>query len=265
MDSISSSYIQSELLLSNTSIAHFFSTRLHGFSTGVAQSLNMGFTTEDLPQNTISNRKKLLEMTNMPFDKLTTVNQIHGDEIITITNNLAGAGHDIKPSPAGNADALITNLPQVPIMVLTADCVPILLLDPLKKVIAAIHAGWRGTVAGIAAKTVDAMQAQFGTDPSDIIAAIGPSIGPCCYEVGIDVVTQATKTLSDASKSICHTANHYYFDLWDANRRQLNIKGVSINKIEKTGYCTKCRSQIFFSSRADGGITGRMGACIMLR
>ncbi len=208
---------------------------------------------------------KLLEQTNMPFANLTTVHQVHGSRIVTIQPHLVGAGRATKPSPAGDADAMITNLPQVPIMVMTADCVPILLFDPKKEVVAAIHAGWRGTVAQITEKTIEAMQEQYNCEPSDILAAIGPSIGACCYEVGEEVVQAAEATLSQATSCFKNINNRHHFDLWEANRQQLTANGVDENNIDTLGLCTQCHHQHFFSSRADNGITGRMGACIMLR
>ncbi len=261
---LQSTHIQSPLLSRHPQIAHFFSTRHDGYSTGAAGSLNLGFTPEDDPKNTIRNRMKLLEQTNMPFENLTTVNQVHGSGIVTITAQLVGAGRAIKPSPAGNADALITNLPQVPIMVLTADCVPILLFDPTKNVVAAIHAGWRGTVAQITAKTIEVMNKQYNCQPSDILAAIGPSIGACCYEVGEEVVQAAEASLPRAASCFKNINNRHHFDLWEANRQQLTVNGVDENNIDTLGHCTQCLQQHFFSSRADHGITGRMGACIML-
>lgn len=265
MHANTSSHIHSSLLQSQPTIVHFFSTRLHGFSTGVARSLNMGFTPEDQPRNTIANRKFLLNTINMPFENLTTVNQVHGCNIIEATEQLAGAGKDLKPSIAGAADALITNRPNIPIMVLTADCVPIILFDPRKKAIAAVHAGWRGTVARILEKTIAAMQLKYQSHPQDIVAAIGPSIGPCCYQVGNDVVERAMASLSKPESCITNIDNRYYFNLWEANRIQLLDNGVSTSNIDMLKLCTKCHCDLYFSSRANGGITGRMGACIMLR
>ena len=208
---------------------------------------------------------KLMKQTNMPFLNLTTVNQVHGSRIVTITTQLVGAGRDKKPSTAGDADAMITNLPQVPIMVLTADCVPILLFDPGKKVVAAIHAGWRGTVAQITAKTIEVMNKQYQCQPSDILAAIGPSIGACCYEVGDEVVKTAEASLPKAESCFININKSRHFDLWEANRQQLTEKEINNKNIDTLGLCTQCHQQHFFSSRANQGITGRLGACIMLR
>lgn len=265
MHQLQSTHIKSTLLSCHPQITHFFSTRHDGYSCGAAESLNMGFTPEDDPRNTIRNRIKLLEQADMPFENLTTVNQVHGSRIVTITAQLVGAGRDKKPSTAGDADAMITNLPQVPIMVLTADCVPILLFDPVKKVVATIHAGWRGTVALITSKTIEAMHKIYNCQPSDILAAIGPSIGACCYEVGDEVVKAAEGSLPNAASCFKNINNRHHFDLWEANRQQLTEKEINNKNIDTLGLCTLCHQQHFFSSRANQGITGRLGACIMLR
>ena len=264
MHQLQSTHIKSTLLSRHQQIAHFFSMRHDGYSTGAAESLNMGFIPQDDPKNTIRNRMKLMDQTNMPFENLTTVNQVHGSKVVTITAQLIGAGRDKKPSAAGDADAMITNLPQVPLMVLTADCVPILLFDPQKKVVAAIHAGWRGTVAKIVGNTIEAMNKQYNCQPSDILAAIGPSIGACCYEVGEEVVKAAEASIPKTTSCFININNRHHFDLWEANRQQLTVNGVAENNIDTLALCTQCHHQHFFSSRADHGITGRLGACIML-
>lgn len=264
MYNLQSTHLQSSLLLCQPQVSHFFSTRHDGYSTAAAESLNLGFTQDDDPKNTIRNRMRLLEQVNMPFESLTTVNQVHGSGIVTITTQLVGAGRDKKPSAAGNADAMITNLPNVPIMVLTADCVPILLFDPIKKVVAAVHAGWRGTVAQIVGKTIEAMRQQYHCQPSDILAAIGPSIGACCYEVGEEVAKAAEASLPKAATCFININNRRHYDLWEANQQQLIAKGVEKKNIDTLGLCTQCLHQHFFSSRANHGITGRMGAGIML-
>ena len=138
-------------------------------------------------------------------------------------------------------------------MVLAADCVPVLMYDSRMRVIAAVHAGWRGTVGRIAAQTVERMQDEFGCDPRDVIVGIGPSIGPCCFEVGEEVVEAAREGLGN-----------YQLNLWEANRRQLRQVGVEDARIEVAGICTVCHHDQFFSYRGDRGNTGRFGAGIML-
>jgi len=151
--------------------------------------------------------------------------------------------------------------------VMVADCVPVILFDPVKKVSAVIHAGWRGTVKHITSNTVKTMTDRFGCDPADIIAGIGPSIGPCCYEVGEEVRTVVEQSFG-TTRDYLVTKNHSdkpHFDLWYANHKQLTDSGVKPENIETSELCTRCNSQIFYSSRADKGITGRFAAGIFIK
>jgi hypothetical protein len=163
-------------------------------------------------------------------------------------------------------DATITALPGICLMVMVADCVPVLLFDPVKRVSAVIHAGWRGTVHQITSNTIDTMVSHFGCNPADILAGIGPSIGPCCYEVGEDVkefVLQSFGTTDGYLVRQKHSSK-IHFDLWYANHKQLAGKGVKPENIESSKLCTLCNSETFFSSRASGGITGRFAAGIYI-
>ena len=151
-------------------------------------------------------------------------------------------------------------------MVLAAACVPVLMYDSRMRVIAAVHAGWRGTVGRIAAQTVERMQDEFGCDPRDVIVGIGPSIGPCCFEVGEEVVEAAREGLGNL-EGLVKTGKQpgkYQLNLWEANRRQLRQVGVEDARIEVAGICTVCHHDQFFSYRGDRGNTGRFGAGIML-
>jgi YfiH family protein len=145
-----------------------------------------------------------------------------------------------------------------------ADCVPILLCDPLQRVIGLAHAGWRGTMAGMAGAAVQTMVHDLGCQPGDILAGIGPSIGSCCYEVGKDVAEATFGAFPDSAGLIEATANgRWHLDLWAANRRQLLDAGV--RRIEVSGICTACRTDEWFSHRAERGRTGRLGALISLK
>lgn len=256
--------VKSTLLSNNEAINHFFTTRTGGISSGVAASLNMGLTDNDLAENIISNRKSALESEAMPFQSLINLKQIHSDKIFIVTGQNTPQQHN-NPIVPGEGDALITNVPQLPIMVLTADCVPVLLFDKRNRVIAAIHAGWRGTVENITAKTVDKMKELFSTNPTDIIAAIGPSIGVCCYEIGIEVEDTANEKLHYANQLFVKEGDKTSFDLWKANKMQLRECGVPQSSIDNLRICSKCNHTMFFSSRADKGNTGRMGSVIMIK
>ncbi|MFA5035224.1 MAG: peptidoglycan editing factor PgeF [Candidatus Margulisiibacteriota bacterium] len=232
-------------ILKRPEVTHFFSTAAAG---------NLSYYVGDDPANVTANRQRLTKTLNL--SNLTTAQQVHGSQLVIVTQGMGGRGSHDHESAIPETDALITNLPDVCLMVQVADCVPILLYDPIKRVIAAVHAGWRGTVANIAGKTVGAMRQAFGSSPADIIAAIGPSIGACCFEVGEEVRLAAVKLPSSLLKD-----NH--FDLWGANDYWLKEAGV--NKVETSRLCTSCNNDQFFSYRKSGGKTGRSGAGIMLK
>jgi YfiH family protein len=162
---------------------------------------------------------------------------------------------------------MVTNVPGICLMVLSADCVPILMWDHAKKVIGVVHAGWKGTLHLIARKTVKVFQKDFGSSPHDIRAGIGPSIGPCCFEVGSEVISQVKDRLGTGKK---HIANKLAdkkgcFDLWSANQEQLVQAGIPENNIEVARTCTCDHADVFFSHRCEGGRTGRFGAGILIR
>jgi len=167
------------------------------------------------------------------------------------------------------ADGIITDTPGLPLTQRYADCTPLIVYDPRRHAAGLGHAGWRGTVAGMAAALVQAMTASFGSDPGELVAVVGPAIGPCCYEVGPEVVDAAraafpaTDTLLTKPANGANGAAQPHFDLWAANRWQLQQAGVG--QIEVAGICTRCQRGTFFSHRGDGPVTGRFGAVVMLR
>jgi YfiH family protein len=179
----------------------------------------------------------------------TGAKQVHSDRIFNA---------DAAPNGRiGEGDALVASTPGRTIGIRTADCVPILLVDPRKRAVAAVHAGWRGTVQNIAAKTVERLRREYGTEPSDVLAVIGPAIGECCYEVGSEVAEQFEQLLPDRRQ-----ARH--LSLEEANRRQLVGSGLRDEAIETGGLCTRCGSE-FHSWRRDKEASGRMVAAIGIR
>jgi YfiH family protein len=152
-------------------------------------------------------------------------------------------------------------------MILVADCVPILISDPSKGVIGAVHAGWKGTLEGIAQKTVEALQGLFGCSPEDLVVGIGPSIGPCCYEVGPEIVSRAEEVFRTNKDPVIRGAadNKSYLDLCKANLLQLTKAGIPEQNIELAGVCTGHHRNRFYSYRIEKGQTGRFGVGIVLR
>lgn len=185
-------------------------------------------------------------------DEHASLDQIHSDTIIKAEG---------PRGRLGVGDGLITNAVGLMVGVRTADCVPILLADERRRAVAAVHAGWRGTLARIAARAVEAMVREYGTQPADLIAAIGPCIGSCCYEVGPDVA----RSFSALFPELPEPRGHAHLDLEEANRRVLAGAGVPAGRIHAGGLCTRCRAGDFHSYRRDGEQAGRLLAAIGVR
>ena len=260
-------------------LTHAFSTSPGGISPLENEKvLNLGFTDWDTRENVQENRRRFQTAAGAPDFPLVTLKQFHSDVIHLF---------DSPSTDPCRGDASITNRPNLLLAIQTADCVPILLVDPKKRAIAAIHAGWRGTLARIAAKTIGKMQMHFGTKPSDLLAAIGPSIGPCCYEVGTEVATQFFSQFPDAPSYFdeFRTGDEpnpiqwlnmmppghqpppkcVLLDLRKANRSQLLAAGLRHQNIHTIDLCTACRPDLLFSYRKQGPASGRLMSVIALR
>ncbi len=244
-------------------LVHFSTTRVGGSSTGNYSSLNMGFNSGDLAGNVIANRNIICAALEINPDRLIFPKQTHTATVKTITNGFFELGKEAQKHFLNETDALITNLNGVCVAVKTADCVPILLFDPKRKVVAAVHAGWRGTVQGIVLVTIQKMTAEFGTDLSDLFAGIGPSIIPEVYEVGEEVWKQFEPEFY--LPVIPAKPDKRLLDLWKANLTQLIIAGVPPSQVEVARTCSLSDPGRFFSARRDGIKTGRMATGIMIR
>lgn len=250
-------------LADDDSIRHFVTTREGGLSMPPYDSLNLGLHVGDDPARVIRNRSRLAAEMEIPPSYLTFAEQVHGSRVAVISQQMRGSGSSDYESSIRNADAMITNVEDVCLMILVADCVPILFYDPVRRVIAAAHAGWRGTVRRIASKVVEGMAESFGSNPTDIVAGIGPSIGPCCYHVGEEVITRVELHLG--GNFIHHDdQGRTDFNLWEANHAQLRESGIPDGNIEVARICTCCSSNRFYSYRCED-VTGRFGAGIMLQ
>lgn len=233
---------------------------LHFVSSG---EKNIGFQNGGTPESVLVNRLELSNSVGFDLKRLVVGHQVHGSAVAVIGDGEAGRGGCDDESRIPDTDALVTDQENICLMVLTADCVPVLFFDPVRRVVAAVHAGWRGTIAGIAEKTVRLMSERFGCRASDILAGIGPSIGTCCFEVGGEVAEEFYPCYKDMvypGKSV----GKYNIDLGATNRRQLLDAGLDAGHIELSGLCTVCRHDVFFSYRHDGMLAGRFGSGIML-
>jgi len=245
-------------------LKHGVSTRLGGLSRPPFASLNLGLKSGDDPEVVKLNRKLFCQAVGVPPACVVTTQQVHGDSIHVVEKKDAGRGVDSYETAIAATDALITAEPGIPLMLFFADCVPVLMYDPTQRVVAISHAGWKGTVAKIAAKTVGVMQAKFGTRPADCVIAIGPSIGPDSYEVDQPVIDELQAAFPWWEELVVRRGDRWLLDLWQANRRQLEEIGVDGRNIEVSGVCTQCNPELFYSHRGENGTTGRMGAIIML-
>jgi len=240
-------------------ILHFVSSRGGGVSKDIYYSLNLSYTAGDDAEHVTENRKRLAEELGITPAHLVFPGQSHSANVQVIRSE-----DEVKDGITGT-DALITQLPQVCVSVLVADCVPLLFYDPDNQVVASAHAGWRGTVQSIAVKVVETMKKEFGTDPSAVLAGIGPSIGPDSYEVGNDVIREVKSNLHMDSDTVLlnHSDHKAHFDLWAANRQQLVYSGLQANHIEEARIDTYQAHELFFSARRLGNPCGRFGAGIM--
>jgi YfiH family protein len=240
-------------------LKHAVFTRRGGVSPSPFDSLNVGATVGDAYSNVQANRKRMASVLGVQDAESRTAWQVHGKNVIVARQG------DPPESPPPKGDGLITSDPNVPLVMRFADCAPILFYDPVQRVIGMAHAGWRGTVEGVAPATVKAMQRTFDSNPENILCGIGPAIGPCCYEVGPEVIAEVRNAFSHPNGLIVPSVNggRSHFDLWAANERAL--QEVGIRHIEVAGLCTACQNYEFFSHRAEAGRTGRFGAMIVMQ
>jgi polyphenol oxidase len=260
-------------------LIHAFSTAPGGVSPLENEKvLNLGFTDWDTRESVLENRRRFQTAAGAKDFPLIALKQFHSDVIHLF---------DTTPGEPCKGDASITTRPNLLLAIQTADCVPILLVDPKRRAIAAIHAGWRGTLARIAVKTIGKMQMHFATNPRDLLAAIGPSIGPCCYEVGTEVATQFLSQFADAPTYFdeFRTGDEpnpiqwlnmmppghqpppkgVFLDLRKANRSQLLSAGLRPQNIHTIDLCTACHPNLLFSYRKQGPQSGRLMSVIALR
>ena len=233
-------------------------SRHGGVSPEPWSSLNLGGTVGDEPERVRENRQLAFAAMGRDPLSLFDVWQVHGVEVAIAEAPLP------SQSKHQQADVILTDKPGVTLLMRFADCVPILLHDPIRKVVGIAHAGWMGTVRGTVRCAVEAMHVQYGCSPKNILSGIGPSIGPDHYEVGTDVARQVEQAFGkDASGLLARRDGHQTLDLWSANR--LLLENAGVRKIEVSGLCTACSTVDWYSHRAEKGRTGRFGAMIGLK
>jgi len=236
-------------------LLHAVLTRIGGVSKGHCATLNLGHTVGDDLVDVEENHRIALGALGLELGQAVSPHQVHGARV-----GVVGRAHLGTVQPA--TDALVTDAPGVPLLMRFGDCAPVLFFDPARRVIGMAHAGWRGVAAGSVPATVRTMTEQFGCDPADLLAGVGPAIGPCCYEVGPEVVAAVEAACPPGTEAARDVNGRTHLDLPGAVCAQLRAAGVE--QIEDSGLCTACRVDEFFSHRAEHGRTGRFGIVMEL-
>jgi len=294
-------WLESVRLSQLTWLAHAFSTRRGGASQAPCAGLNLGFTESDRREHVEENRRRFFHQLGVKDFAFASVRQVHSSHSLVVTRGHANQlgyqppGIEVSLPVAANppaGDGLMTAEPGILLTIRIADCLPLLLADPQRRMVAAVHAGWRGALARVIEKAVGDMRRAFGSDPQDLIAAVGPSIRACCYEVGEEVVQAFHGSFVDTDRFFRplpnrpeaatdrhailflrayppgHAPEHVpaaRLDLTAVARHQLSSAGVKPANILVADFCTACRTDLFFSHRREGARTGRQAAAIGIR
>ena len=247
-------------------VEHCFTTRLGGVSEDIFASFNLSFTRGDRQEAVAENYRRLAEALGVKPSDFVMSNQTHTTNVLKVGRKDCGNGVT-RPRPYTDVDGLITDEPGVVLSTFFADCVPLYFVDPVHKAIGLSHSGWRGTVNRMGKVTLEAMQAAYGTNPADVIAAIGPSICQDCYEVSGDVALQFAEAFPGKEDRIFYQKANgkYQLDLWESNRIVLTEAGVLPDHLSVTDICTCCNPTLLFSHRASHGRRGNLGAFLYLR
>ncbi len=245
-------------------VKHGFSTRLGGVSQGIFASMNLSFTRGDAEEAVLENFKRFCGAIGTDYKKTVISSQEHHTTVLAIRQEDAGRGVT-RDRGYTDVDGMMTDVPGIVLCTQYADCVPLFFADPVRKVVATSHAGWKGTVDGMAAVTVQRMGEVYGCDPADIRVGIGPSIGMCCFEVDAPVYERFA-ALPFADEQCIHDDQNgkYHIDLWESNRRFLLQSGVQPQHITVTDLCTKCHPDVFWSHRITGPERGSLAAFISI-
>lgn len=245
-------------------VKHCFTTRIKGVSQSPFDSLNLSLNKEDKIDDVKENFKIICDALDISLDSLVFSNQVHGTNIKIVEEKNRDIEYITELNQDG-VDGLLTNRKGITLCTFYADCVPLYFLDVKKKVIGLAHAGWRGTVERIGEKILDRMHESFGCAMSDILVGIGPSIGPCCYEVGKDVFDKFNNNFTNTEKLLIPTNRDTWdLNLWYANVIILISRGIPLENITVSELCTNCNNDLFYSYRKEKGKTGRMAAMIQL-
>lgn len=252
--------------LEQAGVVHGFSTRLGGISQGDLSTMNLSFHRGDDPEAVMENHRRFAQAVGYDERKLVFSDQVHTTKIYKVTEADCGKGITRESDIIG-IDGLVTDRPGIPLITFFADCVPLFFYDPVGKVAALAHSGWRGTVARIGKVMLDYMKQEYHTQAKDVLCAIGPSICQDCYEISGDVAEEFQKEFTEAQyKDFMRSVDSgkYHLDLWKVNQYILLEAGIRKEHLETTDICTCCNPDLLFSHRASHGKRGNLGAVIML-
>ena len=259
-------YIQFKNLSATGIVKHGFSTRKGGVSTGIFSSMNLNFKRGDDPDAVMENYRRMAAALHMRVEDMVLSDQTHTTNVRVITEEDRGKGI-LRPQDYSDVDGMITNVPEIVLVTSYADCVPLYFVDPVRKAIGLSHSGWKGTVGHIGQKTVWKMHEVYGSEPKDIVAAIGPSICQSCYEVSDDVAEafRANFTADEAADILLDKGNgKYQLDLWKANWYVLTDAGILPEHLSVTDLCTACHPDLLWSHRKTNGQRGGLSAFLSL-
>ncbi|HNX29162.1 MAG TPA: peptidoglycan editing factor PgeF [Syntrophomonadaceae bacterium] len=241
-----------------------FTARHQGYSIAPYDSLNLGLHVGDEADKVIKNRQKIMSIWGRSINDLICCEQIHGNKVAVVDDSVRGRGALKHNDSMPGHDGMITNTPGLYLALFFADCLPVFLFDPVNKVIALVHSGWKGTMGKIVLQAVDKMNSQYRAEPKNIQALIGPGIAKCCFEINQELADRVSNEFAGFD-NIMHVNNdRNFWDLTGTNYLLLRRAGLQANNIAVCELCTKCHTDIFFSYRGEAGDTGRMAAVIGL-
>lgn len=260
-------YLEYPLLTDTKIVHHGFSTRLGGVSQGCYASMNLSFTRGDDEAAVRENYYRIAKSIGVKCENMVLSQQTHTTNVRVVTEKDKGKGI-VKPLDYTDVDGMVTNIHGICLVTFYADCVPLYFVDPVQKAIGLSHSGWRGTVGEIGKETIRKMEEQYGSDPKDILAAVGPSICKDCYEVSEDVILEFQKNFKERYwKDLFYRKENgkYQLDLWKANEIIFKESGILPEHIAMTNVCTHCNSEILYSHRTSGDRRGNLAAFLALK
>lgn len=260
-------YLEYPLLTDTKIVHHGFSTRLGGVSQGCYASMNLSFTRGDDEAAVRENYHRIAKSIGVKCENMVLSQQTHTTNVRVVTEKDKGKGI-VKPLDYTDVDGMVTNIHGICLVTFYADCVPLYFVDPVQKAIGLSHSGWRGTVGKIGKETIRKMEEQYGSDPKDILAAVGPSICKDCYEVSEDVILEFRKNFKERYwKDLFYRKENgkYQLDLWKANEIIFKESGILPEHIAVTNVCTHCNSEILYSHRTSGDRRGNLAAFLALK